>query len=264
MAHTIYPNEVLENKFESQVITALDLSNYCTVDMSMTDLQAGMKKKIITWNYTGELDEVEMGAGNSHSIEVGYQTKEYEVKTTQGRFEYYDEQEMINPLVVDIGLKGLSESFVNDTTTKVVAELEKGLQVVEYTTNPGFNEFVDAVAVFGEKTDGLFAFVSPKMAGTLRKALKDDLKYVEAFVRTGYIGTVCGVPVIVSNAVDNDEEILVATKEAVSIFVKKGSEIEQERDANIRKNSVFARKVALIALTDGTKVVKIKKKGSSL
>lgn len=259
MAHRIYPNEVLENKFESQVITALDLSNYCTVDMSMTDLEAGMKKKVVTWNYTGELEEVEMGAGNTQSIEVGYDAKEYEVGTTQGRFEYFDEQEMINPLVVDMGLKGLSEKFVNDTTTKVVAELEKGRQVVNYTTNPGFNEFVDAVAVFGEKAEGLFAFVSPKMAGTLRKALKDDLKYVESFVRTGYIGTVCGVPVIVTNAIKNDDEIIVASKEAVSIFVKKGSEVEQERDANIRKNSVFARKVALVALTDGTKVVKINK-----
>lgn len=261
MAHRIYPNEVLENKFESQVITALDLSNYCTVDMSMTDLEAGMKKKVITWNYTGDLEEVQMGAGNSQSIEVGYEAKEYEVGTTQGRFDYFDEQEMINPLVVDMGLKGLSERFVNDTTTKVIAELEKGQQVVNYATAPGFNEFVDAVAVFGEKAEGLFAFVSPVMAGKLRKALKDDLKYVESFVRTGYIGTVCGVPVIVSNAVENDEEIIVATKEAVSIFVKKGSEIEQEREANIRKNSVFARKVALVALTDGTKVVRITKQG---
>lgn len=264
MAHTIYPNEVLENKFESQVITALDLSNYCTVDTSMTDLEAGMKKKIITWNYTGELEEVRMGAGNTQSIEVGYDSKEYEVKTTQGRFEYYDEQEMINPLVVDMGLKGLSEKFINDATTKIIAELEKGLQVVEYTTTPGFNEFVDAVSVFGENTDGLFAFISPKMAGTLRKGLKEDLKYVEAFVRTGYIGTICGVPVLVSNAVAKEDEVLIASKEAVSIFVKKGSEIEQERDANTRKNSVFARKVALVALTDGTKVVKIKKKGASL
>lgn len=260
MAHKIYPNEVLENKFESQVITALDLSNYCTLDLSMTGLEAGMKKKIITWNYTGEIEEVAMGVGNTQDIEVGFTAKEYEVGTTQGRFSYFDEQEMQNPLVVDTGLKGLSERFVNDITTKVVAELETGQQVVNYTAaNPGFNEFVDAVAVFKEKTEGLFAFVSPVMAGKLRKGLKDDLKYVEAFVRTGYIGTVCGVPVIVSNAMTNDDEVIVATRDAVSIFVKKNSEIEQERDANTRKNTVYTRKVALVALTDGTKVVRIVK-----
>ena len=34
-------------------------------------------------------------------------------------------------------------------------------------------------------------------------------------------------------------------------------EIEQERDANIRKNSIWSRKYYLAALTDATKVVKI-------
>ena len=92
----------------------------------------------------------------------------YEVGTTQGRFDYFDEQEMINPLVVDTGLKGLGEKFVNDMTIKVVAELNKGKQVVNYTAaNPGFDQFVDATAVFGEQPNGLFAFVSPVMPTVL-------------------------------------------------------------------------------------------------
>ena len=48
-----------------------------------------------------------------------------------------------------------------------------------------------------------------------------------------------------------------ATKAAVTAFVKKGSEIEQERDADTRENTVYARKVMLVALTDATKIVKI-------
>lgn len=258
MAHNIYPLEVLENKFETQIITALDLSNYATADSSMAGLEAGMSKKIVTWNYQGELEEVAMGEGNTQSVEVSYTTKEYEVGTTQGKFEYYDEQEMLNPAVVDTGLKGLAEKFVNDVTNKVVAELAKGQQTVSYSTAPSFDNFVDAVAVFKEKADGLFALVNPAMLASLRKALKDDLKYVEGFVRTGYVGSVCGVPVIVTNAAPAGE-VIIANKEAVTIFTKKGSEMETERDANVRKNSVYSRKVALVALTDGTKVVRIKK-----
>lgn len=258
MAHNIYPLEVLENKFETQVITELDLSNYATIDSSMSGLDAGMTKKIITWNYSGELEEVAMGVGNTQSVEVAFATKEYEVGVTQGRFEYYDEQEMINPGVVDTGLKGLAERFVNDVTNKVIAEFGKGKQVVNYTTAPSFDSFVDAVAVFKEKAEGLFALVNPADLAALRKALKDDLKYVEGFVRTGYVGSVCGVPVIVSNAAPVGE-IIVANSQAVTIFVKKGSEMETERDANVRKNSVYSRKVALVALTDETKVVRIKK-----
>jgi hypothetical protein len=51
--------------------------------------------------------------------------------------------------------------------------------------------------------------------------------------------------------------IVVATREAVTLFNKKGVEVEQEREANIRKNSIFTRKYYLPALTDATKAVKI-------
>jgi hypothetical protein len=43
----------------------------------------------------------------------------------------------------------------------------------------------------------------------------------------------------------------------VRLFIKKGTEIEQERDANTRKNTVYTRKVALVALVDDRKLVKI-------
>ena len=49
------------------------------------------------------------------------------------------------------------------------------------------------------------------------------------------------------------------TREAVTLFVKKESEVEQERSANIRRNDVFLRKVNVCALTDATKLVKIVK-----
>lgn len=64
------------------------------------------------------------------------------------------------------------------------------------------------------------------------------------------------MPVIVSKAVPAGTGFL-ATKEAVKCFVKKGVEIEQERDANIRKNTIYGRKVMLVALVDQTRVVKL-------
>ena len=67
---------------------------------------------------------------------------------------------------------------------------------------------------------------------------------------------ISGVPVIVSKLTPKGEAFL-ATKEAITLFVKKDSEVEQEREANKRLNSVFMRKVHLVALTDATKVVRI-------
>jgi len=75
-------------------------------------------------------------------------------------------------------------------------------------------------------------------------------------VRTGYIGSVSGVPVIVTKAVPEGKGYL-ATKEAVTVFIKKDSETEYERNADTRLNSYWVRKVGVVALTDATKVVKI-------
>lgn len=255
MNHIIYDNKVLENKITDLLITAVDLSNYMTVDNSLTQ-NAGMKKVINRYTATGNVEDLAMGEGNTDGIMVSFVPVEYTVGTTQGRFAYFDEQAMTDPMVVDVGLDGLAKTMVNDFTTKAIAEYEK----VDLGTTPAawsFDAVVDAIAKMNlEDESGLFLLISPADQAAFRKALKDDLKYVEGFVRTGYIGSVCGVPVVVSKAVPHKVGYL-ATKDAITLFVKKGTEIEQEREANIRKNTVYARKVAVVALTDATKLVKI-------
>ena len=90
----------------------------------------------------------------------------------------------------------------------------------------------------------------------IRKALKDDLKYVESFAKNGYVGTVGGINLYTKkDAVAGT--VVIATKEAVTLFNKKGTEVEQARDENIRQNSVYSRKYYVAALTDETKAVKI-------
>ena len=255
MAHTIYENFVLENKIEDILTTAVDLQAYMTVDNSLS-LEPGMKKIVHTYTASGNVQDLEMGEGNSEDITVSFTSTEYEVGVTQGRFQYFDEQEMTDPMVVDTGLDGIAKKMVNDFTTKPIAEYEKATLKAP-TSAWSFDAVVDAIAKMNlEDETGLFLLISPADKAAFRKALKDDLSYSEAYVRTGYIGTVAGVPVIVSKAVAQGTGYL-ATKDAVTLFVKKGSEIEQERDANVRNNLVFARKVAVVALTDATKVVKI-------
>lgn len=255
MAHTLYENFVLENKIEELLTTAVDLQAYMTVDNSLS-LEPGMKKIVHTYTASGDVEDLAMGEGNSEDITVSFTSVEYEVGVTQGRFQYFDEQEMTDPMVVDTGLDGIAKKMVNDFTSKAIAEYEKAtLQAPAAAWS--FDAVVDAIAKMNlEDESGLFLLISPADKAAFRKALKDDLSYSEAYVRTGYIGTVAGVPVIVSKAVAQGTGYL-ATKDAVTLFVKKGSEIEQERDANIRNNAVYARKVAVVALTDATKVVKI-------
>lgn len=255
MAHTVYENVILSNKLNDILSTKVDLNNYMTIDTSMTE-QAGMKKKVHTYTSTGDVEALAMGEGNSAGIEVSFTEKEYEVLTYQGKFAFYDEQEMTDPMIVDAGLQHSGDIMTNKWTSLAVAEFEKA-SLAEEAGAWSFDVVVDAIAKMNlEDESGLFLLISPADKAAFRKALKDDLSYSEGFVRTGYIGTVAGVPVIVTKAVPAGKGYL-ATKEAVTAFIKKDSETEYDRNKDTRENIYFIRKVAVIALTDETKVVKI-------
>ena len=256
MAHYVYENKVIQNKYESILKTKLDINNYLTVDHSLESAE-GDDVEIYTRSVEGNFQDVAMGEGNTQDVEVTGTMRKYTVKTKQGRFTYYDEQARKDSLVVDTGLKGMVETSVNAWTAEAIAEYEKAYTKNVTTSSLSFDDFVDAVALFGEDgAAGLTALINPEYLATLRKNLKDDLKYVEGYVRTGYIGHVAGVPVVNSNVIPKGE-VIISKKEAVTLFLKKASETEQEREPNLRKNIVYMRKVAITALTKESSVVRI-------
>ena len=255
MAHKVFENEVLSNKMNDILTTGVNINNYLTVDTTMQQ-GAGMKKVINTYTSTGDVEALAMGAGNGEGIEVTFTPAEYDVLTYQGKFEFYDEQEMQDPFIVDTGLQHAGDRMINKFTAAAIAEYDKATLIQEGAAW-NFDVVVDAIAKLNiEDESGLFLMVSPADQAAIRKALKDQLSYAEGFVRTGYIGSVCGVPVIVSKAVGAGKGYL-ATKAAVTTFLKKDTEIEYERDAELRKNKYIVRKFGVVALTDATKVVKI-------
>lgn len=255
MAHTMYENIILSNKINDILTTKVNLNNYMTIDTSMSE-GAGMKKVVNTYTSTGTVEELGMGEGNSTSLEVSFVPAEYTVKTYQGKFAFYDEQEMTDPMIVDVGLQHSADRMVNQFTAKAVEEFAKATLKVSATAW-SFDTVVDAIKEMNlEDESGLFLLISPADQAEFRKALREDLSYSEGFVRTGYIGSVAGVPVIVSKAIPEGKGYL-ATKEAVTVFIKKDTETEYQRDADKRNNSYWVRKFAVVALTDATKVVEI-------
>lgn len=260
MAHKIYENFVLANEVEDQYNSHLDLQQFCTVDNSLVGTP-GMKKKINVYTATNGTEKLAMGAGNSKSIEVTYADVEYEILLAQNKFAYYDEQEMTDPLVVQTGLRHAAVDLFNTVNADIFAEFNKATQTVSASAFD-FGAFVDAAALLNaENLEGLsiFAFVSPADMAAVRKSLKDDLKYVDAMaVRSGYVGTVAGINLYTkADAVAGT--IVGGTRDAVTLFNKKGVEVEQERDSDIRQNNIFSRKYYLAALTDATKAFKITK-----
>ena len=225
--------------------------------MSLTN-NAGDKVVINAYSTTGNVEDLAMGEGNSQGIEVTFVPHEYVVKVTQGKMEFYDEQENKDPNIVDVGIKGAVAQMTNDMMTKIVSAYDLAELEHNYTT-PNFDAVVDGLSQLNlEDASGVFGLVNVKTAGAMKKALKDDLKYVEQFIRTGYLGTVAGVNFYTTNAV-GDDTFYLATKDAVTNFVKKGSEVEYERDGEHRQNKYIFRKTQVVALTDATQVVKCSK-----
>ena len=259
MAHKIYDNFYLSNEIEDQFNSHLNLQQFVTVDNSLVGT-AGMKRRINRYRATDGTEKLKMGQGNSKAIEVSYADREYEIALAQNKFEYFDEQEMTDPMLVPVGVRHMGTDMFNTVNGDIYGEYQKATQVV-VTSAFDFAAFVDAQSVMNlENLEGvfIFAFVCAADMADIRKNLKDDLKYVEAFAKNGYVGTVGGVNLYTKKDA-KPGDIVIATKEAVTMFNKKGTEVETERDADHRKNDIYSRKYYIVALTDERKAVKIHK-----
>ena len=264
MANTVYDNFFLSNEVEDQLKSRLDLLRFCTHDPSLEGT-AGMKRIINVYSATDGTEKLAMGEGNTKSIEVGFVQKEYDILLAQNRFQWYDEQAMKDPMLVPTGMKHAAVDMFNTMQADIFAEFKKATLISDATAFD-FAAFADARAKLNlEEAEGveIFAHVNANVMAKIRKALKDDLKYIEAFVRSGYVGTVCGINLYDKKDADNNA-IYIGTKKAVTLFTKTGTEVEQivknsrsEDAANRRQNTAFSRKYYLPALTDETQVVKI-------
>jgi hypothetical protein len=213
---------------------------------------------INVYTATNGTEKLGMGEGNSKSIEVGHTQREYNIELAQNIFNWYDEEAMKDPMIVPVGMQHAGTDMFNTVNGDIFAEFNKAT-LTHAATAPDFACFADAAALLNvENLEGLelFAFVNPADVASVRKALKDELKYVEAFARQGYVGTVAGWNLYAKkDAVA--KTIVGGTREAVTLFNKPGVNVEQDRDKNIRQNTVYGRKYYLAALTDATKAVKI-------
>ena len=258
MANQVYSNFFLSNTVEDQYNSHLDLQQFCTIDNSLEGV-AGMKRVIHTYRATNGTEKLTVGQGNSKSIEVSYTPVEYEIALAQNRFVWNDEHAMTDPMLVPVGMKHAGTDMFNTVQGDIYGEFSK-TNIEVPATAPDFDAFVDASAALNlENVEGveIFAFVSPADKAKVRKALKDDLKYVESYARQGYIGSVAGIN-LYDKADATEGEIIVGIRGAVTIFNKKGVETEQEREPNTRQNTAYSRKYYVVALTDESKAVKIK------
>ena len=263
MANTVYPNRVIEAKAKDILTTQINARSMMTIDTSLTQ-NAGMVKTINTYTYTGSAEEVAAGSGNSTRGSIAYVGKDYNVKMVQQAFDYLDEDFMKDPVIVDYGIKGATSVMSNKMTTDFysalatkngASELVKGITFAKGKAL-SYDVIVDAISELNLEDESKIFIVIPN---AWKASLRKDADYKSAqmgeVIYNGQVGTICGIPVIATKALT--DKAYVMTNEAVTLFLKKDVEVEQERDADKRKNSVYLRSCYVCALRDATKACKI-------
>ena len=253
--NVILDRKVVEDRIADILETSIDTVQLMTVDNQLQE-NAGMVKHINTYNYEGAVEALAEGKANTTRGRVTVAEKEYRVQVKQQVFDYTDEQYMKDPMVVEVGAKGMSIEMKNDMNNDYFVEIAK-TTTLHSASKFSYDVVVDAIEKMNlEDETGLFLLIGTDLKAVIRKDADFKASRLGEILYTGQIGDIAGVPVIVSKKVAKNTAFL-ATKEAVTLFNKKGVEVEAKRQAEERINTEITRKVCLVALTDATKAVKI-------
>ena len=257
MANTAYPNKVIEAKAKDLLTTTLNTRSLMTIDNSLTS-NAGMTKTINVYTYTGTAEELAAGAGNTNRGSISYVGTDYTVKMVQQAFDYLDEDFMKDNTIVDNMVKGANQVMVNKMTADFITECGKATLSQTFTKGAtiSYDVIVDAISKLNLEDESGIYIVIPN---AWKAALRNDGDYKSArmgeVIYNGQVGTIAGIPVIATKALTTKAYVM--TNEAIKLFMKKDVEVEQDRDADKRKNSVYLRTAYICALVDATKICAI-------
>lgn len=257
MANTVFENKIIEAKATDLLTTAINTRSLMTIDNSLAE-SAGMTKTINVYTYEGSAEELATGAKNTNRGKIAYTGKDYTVKRVQQVFDYYDDDFMKDNTIVDNMLKGANQVMVNKMTADFIAEAGKATLGHEFTGAFSYDAVVDGIGTLNLEDESKVFIVAPL---SWKAELRKDEDYKAArmgeVIYTGQAGTLCGVPVIFTKALNAVNNGFVMTAEAVKLFMKKDIEVEQDRDKEAKQNTVILSTYYICALADATKICRL-------
>lgn len=253
--HALYTNQVLENQMTDLVNTKLEVNSLFTIDNSLST-EAGLKKVINKYTYTGAVEKLAKGAKNTTKGAVTYTTSEYDIERYQQTFDYNDMDVMQDPYILDVATNGAATIMSNHIREQYFAELAKISNSHEYTAF-GYDAVVDALATLNREVESDMFIV---MGNDLRAAVRKDPDYKASrqgeILYTGQFGDINGLPCLFSKLVPAGVAF-VTSKDQVKLFVKKDGSVEQDRDIETKDNTVVYDRYGVMALVDETKSIKL-------
>ena len=257
MAIALYENFVLENKMTDLVNTNANINALYTIDNSLA-LEAGLKKVVNKYTYSGTVEKLAKGAKNTVRGAVTLVPTEYVVERYQQTFGYNDMDIMADPYVLDVLTTGAAQTMANEIREEYFAELEKISNTDTFETF-GYDVVVDALAKIGREVESdQFIVMGLDTKAEVRKDADYKASRQGEILYTGQFGDICGVPCICSALVP-EGTVYITAKDQVKFLVKKSGSVEQDRDIETKDNTVVYERHGLMALVDETKSIKLKK-----
>ena len=257
MAIQLYDNFVLENKMTDLVNTNLNVNALFTTDTSL-ESEAGLKKIVNKYTYSGTVEKLTKGAKNTVKGSVTLVPTEYVVERYQQTFEYNDMDIMQDPYVLDVMTTGAAETMANHIRTQYFGELAKISNTSTYTTL-SYDTIVDALQTIGREVESdQFIIMGLDGKAAIRKDADFKASRQGEILYNGQFGNICSIPCLFSKLVP-EGTVYVTAKDQVKFFVKKAGTVEQDRDIETKNNTVVYERHGLIALVDDTKSVKLTK-----
>lgn len=255
MAHTPYANVVIENKMTDLVNTKVSVNSLYTIDNELT-VNAGLKKIINKYTYTGKVEKLAKGAKNTTKGTAAHTPVEYVANRHQQTFEYNDQDIMQDPYLLDVLTTGASQVMANEIREEYFTELAK-ISNTHTASAFSYDVVVDALAKINKEVESDFFIV---MGLDLKAAIRKDADYKASkqgeILYTGQFGDICGVPCVCSKLVPA-KTCYITAKDQVKFFVKKDGSVEQDRNVETKDNVVVYERYGLMALVDETKSIKV-------
>lgn len=271
----LFNPEVVAAMISAKLPKAIRFSPFATIDNTLAG-QPGDTITVPKFTYIGDAEDVAEGADipltafthTTQKITVKKAGKGIELTDEAVLSGYGDPQgEAVNQLVLSIASK---------VDADCAAVLQTGTQTKAAGAVISYNGIVDAVDLFGEETPDPFSkvmFINSKQMTTIRK----DANFLSldkypapkgAVVLTGCIGSIAGVQIVVSNRIaeaegifknpivqlDVDSETGIALP-ALTIYMKRGVQVETDRDIVAKKTVLTADQHYVAALTNDARVV---------
>lgn len=258
MAIQTIPNQVIEGKITDITNSYLDMRSLFTVDTSL-QTAAGLTKRVYKYTYTATVEKLEKGAKNTESAKgaVGLTYKDYEVERYQQTYGYNDMDVMADPNIVNVLADGAGKTMANEVKAEYFTELAKISNTFDGSKSASVYEaVVDAIAALPKAaesdTTDLFIIMGADARAAVRKDQLFEASRQGEILYTGQFGTIAGIPCVFSNLVPA-KKVYIATKDAITFFVKKEGSVEQDRDIESKDNTVVYERHGVIALTDDTR-----------